>query len=537
MPKTIITATPPTPNGDLHVGHLSGPYLAADVCARYLRARGEDVTYISSSDDNQSYVVTTAQRLGTSPRELAAAQAEQIKGTLAKASIAIDAFTVPDRHHVDLVQRFFQRLYRDGVLAQKKTRVLWCREHQRYAFESYLKGFCPTCFSPTAGAICEACGHPNDATTILDPQCGASPDHTLEPREVELVVLELERFRDAITNFYAEQARFWRPHPVRLVAQLLQAPLPDYPITYISDWGIPAPFPGCDGQVLNVWAEMLPGLMRTAEYARTQRGDGKPEAEAIWRADSGNRLIQFLGYDNSFFFAVVHLALTLASRGRCVLPSAIITNEFYQLDNFKFSTSKNHAIWARDLLDRRSVDEVRFYLAFSNPELQKANFTQTEMDKLVAEAFVGPWQEFAAAVALFDLSQAATAAELSGEGRALVARVIASFERYYQVESFSMQGIAELLSQLLGWLGQRANALAQRRHNGRRGAEELPTVWAIARLLPALAAPLLPDFALRLDAALGQCTCGQWPKRGSAPSHAAPAATLDGVMPMRPTTH
>src|ERR1043166_7665048 len=107
MPKTIITATPPTPNGDLHVGHLSGPYLAADVCARYLRARGEDVTYISSSDDNQSYVVTTAQRLGTSPRKLAAAQAEQIKGTLAKASIAIDGFNVPDPHHVDPAPHVF----------------------------------------------------------------------------------------------------------------------------------------------------------------------------------------------------------------------------------------------------------------------------------------------------------------------------------------------------------------------------------------------------------------------------------------------
>jgi methionyl-tRNA synthetase len=536
MAKTIITATPPTPNGDLHVGHLSGPYLAADVCARFMRARGEDVTYVSSSDDNQSYVVTTAQRLGISPRKLAAAQAEQIKGTLAKASIAIDAFTVPDDGHVALVQRFFQRLYRDGVLVRKKTRALWCREHQRYAFESYLKGFCPICFAPTAGAICEACGHPNDAATILDPQCGVNSDHTLEPRDVELVVLELERFRAAIRNFYAEHARFWRPHPVRLVEELLEGPLPDYPITYISDWGIAAPFPDCHGQVLNVWAEMLPGLMRTAEFAQTHRDGGKADAEALWHADSGNRLIQFLGYDNSFFFAVVHLALALGYEPRILLPTAIITNEFYQLDNFKFSTSKNHAIWARDLLDRRAVDEVRFYLAFSNPEFQKANFTQTEMDKLVAEAFVGPWQDFAAAVALFDRAHAVTNAELSCEGKALVAGLIASFERYYKIETFSMQRIAELLSQLLSWLGQRTNAVAQSRHNGRRGVEELATIWAIIRLLPALAGPLLPDFAQRLDAALGQRTCGHWPNGGTAASHAAPAAKLDGVLPPR-TTH
>src|SRR5262249_55684445 len=333
------------------------------------------------------------------------------------------------------------------------------------------------------------------------------------------------------------QARFWRPHPVRLVEELLDAPLPDYPVTYLSDWGIPAPFPGCAGQVLNVWAEMLPGLMRTAEVAQTKGADGEPDGEAIWHPNSGNRLIQFLGYDNSFFFAVVHLALAMASRGRCILPTAIITNEFYQLDNFKFSTSKNHAIWARDLLDRRPVDEVRFYLAFGNPEFQKANFTQAEMDKLVAEAFVRPWQQLVAAIALFDHSQASNTAELSGEGRALVAGLIASFERYYKVEAFSMQRIAELFSQLLGWLGHFAKSVAQRQHNGRQGSQELATVWTILGLLPALVGPLLPDFARRLDAALGQDTCGRWPNGGLPPANAAPAAKLESALPPRHPAH
>ena len=133
MAKTIITATPPTPNGDLHVGHLSGPYLAADVHARFLRARGQDVAYVSSSDDNQSYVVTTAHRLGMEPKALAAQQAERIRETLAQASIAIDAFTVPDWRHDELVQKFFRRLYDDGVLTRKKKAVFWCKEHKHYA--------------------------------------------------------------------------------------------------------------------------------------------------------------------------------------------------------------------------------------------------------------------------------------------------------------------------------------------------------------------------------------------------------------------
>src|SRR5262245_44638299 len=114
MPKVIITATPPTPNGDLHVGHVSGPYLAADVHARFLRSQGKDVAYVSSADDNQSYVVTTAKRLGVAPKQLAGEQAERIRESLAKASIAIDAFTAPDRRHVEFVQEFFLRLYDDN---------------------------------------------------------------------------------------------------------------------------------------------------------------------------------------------------------------------------------------------------------------------------------------------------------------------------------------------------------------------------------------------------------------------------------------
>jgi len=536
MSKTIITATPPTPNGDLHVGHLSGPYLAADVHARFLRARGEDVAYVSSSDDNQSYVVTTAHRLGTQPKVLASQQAERIRETLAKASIAIDAFTVPDQRHVELVQKFFLRLYDDGVLTRKKKSVFWCKGHKHYAFESYLRGHCAQCFSPTAGAICEACGHPNDAGTILDPQCSIDPKHELEPREVEVVVLELERFRAELRDFYADKWRSWRPHPIRLVDELLERPLPDYPITYISDWGIPAPFPDCDGHVLNVWAEMLPGLMRTVEWTEVERGERSADGEALWHPESGNRLIQFLGYDNSFFFAVVHLILSLATRDRCILPTAIMTNEFYQLENFKFSTSKNHAIWARDLLSQRTVDETRFYLALSNPEFQKTNFAQAEMDKMVGASFTGPWQTLASGLGRLSRAQhgrRTSGAEISPASRALAEQLIGSFARHYAIETFSLQRAAELFSQLLTWLGHRANAVADARQGGPTASQNANEIWAVTRLIPPLICPLLPDFAGRLDAALGQKTCHCWPRGEPLAAAAAPVSGLGTILPTR----
>ena len=403
MPKTIITATPPTPNGDLHVGHLSGPYLAADVHARFLRARGEDVAYVSSSDDNQSYVVTTAHRLGTQPKVLASQQAERIRETLAKASIAIDAFTVPDQRHVEFVQKFFLRLYNDGVLTRKKKCVFWCKGHRHYAFESYLRGYCAQCFSPTAGA-------------------------------------------------------------------------------------------------------------------------------------TGNRLIQFLGYDNSFFFAVVHLILAMAARDRCILPTSIMTNEFYQLENFKFSTSKNHAIWARDLLAQRTVDETRFYLALSNPEFQKTNFAQAEMDRLVGASFAGPWQTLASGLGRLGRAppgRRTSGTEISPESRALAAQLIASFERHYAIETFSLQRAAELFSQLLTWLGHRAHAVADAQQSGPTASQNASEIWAITRLIPSLICPLLPDFADRLDAALGQKTCHRWPGGEPLAASAAPVSGLGRILPTR----
>ena len=399
---------------------------------------------------------------------------------------------------------------------------------------SYLRGTCSHCFSPTAGAICEACGHPNDARTILDPQCSIDPGHALELREVDVVVLELERYRTELREFYVDKWRTWRPHPLRLVEELLEKPLPDYPVTYISDWGIPAPFPGCDGHVLNVWAEMLPGLMRTVEWVETQRGDRNVDGEALWHPASGNRLIQFLGYDNSFFFAVVHVVLALAIRDRCILPTSIMTNEFYQLENFKFSTSKNHAIWARDLLAQRSVDEVRFYLALSNPEFQKTNFAQakwTSWSPQASQVLGRRWQPGSTASVAGGRVTPTSRVDISAETRALVEQLVGSFERYYAIETFSLQRVAEVFSQLLIWLGRRANAVADASPAGSGASQDASQVWMITRLIPSLVSPLLPDLAGRLDKVLAQTTCHQWPGSERLASGVTPVSTVGQILP------
>src|SRR5262249_45008060 len=158
-----------------------------------------------------------------------------------------------------------------------------------------------------------------------------------------------------------------RPHVLRFVEEMLDRPLRDFPVSYPGEWGIPLTIPGFESQVVNVWAEMLPGLVYMTEVGLAN--GSRPPSPDAWARSSGYDLVQFLGYDNTFSFSFAHLGLLFA-HDKWIEPTAIVTNEFYHLDNSKFSTSRRHLIWARDLVTRYGVDNVRFYLGINNPELQ-----------------------------------------------------------------------------------------------------------------------------------------------------------------------
>lgn len=495
--RYVVTATPPTPNGDFHVGHFSGPYLGGDIFARYQRLRGNEVSYVSSADRNQSYVVTTAERLGVDPDGLAHASHRDMIRTLEAGDIRMDAFNAVGPHHVEVVQNFFRRVADNGHVTIKKTQVPYSPKSGRYLFESFLAGHCPTCWAATAGAICETCGHPNSFSTIDLPR-STTDDDALEHHAMDVAYLELEAFRDRIVAFYEQRRGRWRPHLIELVDELLERRLPDYPLTYPSGWGIPSPIAGTEGQVLNVWAEMLPGLIASTDLCAQ---------DAPWRAQSGAKVVQFLGYDNSFFFAVVHLALAMA-HGDCRLPDTIVTNEFFELDNYKFSTSKGHLIWARDLLEEVDVSVVRFYLALANPETQKMNFTRAAMDELSAVRLLVPYR-----TALATMQRAATAAGLMGR-EIVVSQAEADrlndmldrFARFHEARWFSPQRVAEHLSHLLCRIGTGAEE-AEARGDPRELRLALLVTWLV---LPVVSAPLMPQFSADLCDSLGRDVPKRW---------------------------
>jgi len=507
-----VTATPPTPNGDFHVGHIAGPYLGADIFARYQRMRGHNVVYVCSADRNQSYVVTTAERDNVEPDQLAASCYTLMVETLKAAQVSMDIFSKVDAVHKAHVTNFFRAIDNRGHVKRKVKRLPYSKTDQRYLFESFVSGFCPVCWSATAGAICEACGHPNDAETIELMAASDSPG-VIEWREREVAVLELEAFRDQFEAFYQRKRGVWRPHITEFAREMLANPLPDYPLTYVSDWGIPVPFTGLKGQVFNVWAEMLPGLMNSTAEAFEVRGGTRRDGLALWQRDSGTRLVQFLGYDNSFFFAFVHLALTWA-HDDVVAPETILTNEFLELDNFKFSTSKKHLLWARDLLRDRGVNAARFYLALANPEHQKMNFTLSAMSRLVETRLTRPFAAAltGAASAIESLQCSISDWRVDSSLAARLGTVLDRFAHFHEIETFSPQRIAEHLSQLL----TRIDAGSRRVIDGAMEREErLAEVCYLAGLLrivlPVVTQPLLPDFSNWVASQLASPDPALWP--------------------------
>lgn len=508
----VVTATPPTPNGDFHVGHLSGPYLGADIFTRYQRMRGANVLYVSSADTNQSYVVTTAERKGRDPFALAASCHREMVTTLADGRIAVDAFNEPDARHSALVQDFMRVVDQRGHVKRKIKRLPFSNAEGRFLFESFVAGHCPECWAPTAGAICETCGHPNDSASLELSRAARSVE-PLAYRDVEIAVLEMETFRPQLERFYREKRGSWRPHVVEFVFEMLARPLPDYPLTYPSDWGIPAPFAGCEGQVVNVWAEMLPGLVNSTAEAIHLAGGAREAGAAMWRAESPARLVQFLGFDNSFFFAMVHPVLAWA-HGDCKIVDTILTNEFFELDHFKFSTSKNHLIWARDLLLERPVDLVRYHLALANPEHQKSNFSREAMDVLVNVRLLVPFSD-----ALDGLARAGahlkcidTPLQADAATAVRLERVLSRFARFHEIETFSPQRIAEHLSQLLVRISAGARHIVEGRLSPVEACAEYAFLAGAVRVvLPAAASPLMPDFARRLAVALEAGDACRWP--------------------------
>jgi methionyl-tRNA synthetase len=508
--RVLVTATPPTPNGDLHLGHLSGPYVAADIYTRYLRMRGSDARYISGADIHQSYVALKGRQIGAAPAATASRFSDAMAQTLHAAEVELDLFAQPStsEHHIQFVQGFFKKLYEDGKFIVKDADSLFCESCAMYLFEAHVRGKCPHCGAGASGNACEDCGRPNDCIDLVDPTC-IHCRNTPSKRVFKRLYFPLSQYHEQLASYFASVNM--NMHMRVLCDKMLSDGLPDISISHISDWGIPVPLDEFAGQTLYVWFEMAPGYLSATQEA-LQAAPGGQEWRRFWQGDDA-KVVQFFGFDNGYFHAVLFPALFMAYDPAIKLPATFVTNEFYRLDNLKFSTSRVHAIWGSEFIGPVPSDIVRFYLSYDRPETEQTNFTLSAFKQTVQRELIDSWQPWlqqlkAKVLHEYDGIVPEAGAWLPDHRRFYnsLKQVTEQAMTAYADVTFSPQRVTRLSSELVrtarafGKAEEYANQVPARQAHRRTGiALEL----LAAKTLALLIAPIMPHFAQQIAEDLG----------------------------------
>jgi methionyl-tRNA synthetase len=488
-----VTATPPTPNGDLHLGHMAGPYVAADVLRRYLAAEGSPVLMTTGMDDHQSYVPMRGVRSGHTAEQVAAHYGKRIAAAWRDAGVRFDRIVEPRRTpgYVEFVQGFFHKLYDRGVLVPRTKPLPFCPRCDRWLYEAFVSGRCPHCGESSNGNACEACARPNHCGDLSDPVCLICAERA-QLRDHTRLFLPLEPFAEKL-------ARFWdsvrMPPRLRALCQAMAADgLPEIAVSHPSGWGVPVPAAlGFEGQRIYVWFEMAPGYL--LEFAPpTARPPAGP--------------VQFFGFDNGYFHAVLFPALFMAWDPDLPLPAAFVVNEFYRYEGKKFSTSRQHAVWARDGLADAGADAVRLHVMRDRPNGRQTNFTRGDLERARAHLH-GAWNGWLARLMAnldADTGGVVPGEQPGGEGwtvlRTRLTRLAEDLRDAYSLPGFDPRRAVSLLDELVrcvsdfGYLHEH-----EPRPHSRRAA--LSAQLAVASALAAWAGPALPAGAGRLSQMLG----------------------------------
>ncbi|MEU3623891.1 methionine--tRNA ligase [Amycolatopsis coloradensis] len=450
MNRLVVISPAPTANGDLHLGHLAGPFLAADVCTRYARATGREALYGTGMHFTQNYIVTAAARLGVAPEELRERSSEQVQQTLAAMGIEVDGFGCIGDRFTKLVIDFYDRLHGMGALELRTVRFPYLPSTGEYLMDAYVTGGCPFCLADGYAGICESCGLPVAPGDLIGPRSTLRPDEPLEYREADILVFPVERYRVELEAYFARTPM--RPGMAQLIESALAGPLPDFPITQPTSWGIPAPFPEVPGQVIYPHMEGMPWSMFTTALAAEKRGAVLAADDELWHSDSGSTVVYFLGLDATYPFAIVGTAMLTALGGH-VLPSRYVTNEFYELANEKFSTSRGHVVSGRELATEVPRDLIRFHLCATSPEYQRTDFTHEALLRVSETRLTGPWNRVAAVV---DAWVGHGPLPVSEEARRTALRMAERFADGYELRRFSVTAVASTLAEQLGRLDRLA---------------------------------------------------------------------------------
>ena len=378
--RTTVTSALPYANGGVHMGHLAGVYVPADIYVRYLRLKGEDVMFVGGSDEHGVPVTQRARKEGITPQQVVDRYHKMIKDSFEEFGISFDVYsrTTSATHH-KFASDFFRKLYDDGKLVEKTTEQFYDEEAGKFLTDRDIIGECPYCHHPAAkGNQCEdGCGRDLDPTELINPR-SAESGAKLVLKETKNWFLPLNDYEDWLKEWILEGHKEWRSNVYGQCKSWLDMELQPRAMTRDLDWGIPVPVEGAEGKVLYVWFDAPIGyISNTKELC-----ESNPERWGTWQRwwqDEETRLVHFIGKDNIVFHCII-FPVMMKAHGGYIMPDNVPANEFLNLEGDKISTSRNWAVWLHEyLVDFPGKQDVlRYALTASAPETKDNDFTWAE---------------------------------------------------------------------------------------------------------------------------------------------------------------
>jgi methionyl-tRNA synthetase len=372
--RYTITAALPYTNGPIHIGHLAGVYVPADIYARYQRLQNKDVAFICGSDEHGVAITLKAKKEGTTPQEVVDKYHNIIKKSFADFGISFDNYsrTSAEIHH-QTASEFFKKMYDAGQFIEEVTEQLYDEEANQFLADRFVTGTCPKCGNEEAyGDQCEKCGSSLNATDLINPRSVISGNKPIL-KETKHWFLPLDRYEDFLREWIlVDHKKDWKPNVYGQCKSWIDDGLRPRAVTRDLDWGIPVPVEGADGKVLYVWFDAPIGyISSTKEWAEKE---GK-NWEDYWK-DENTKLLHFIGKDNIVFHCIIFPAM-LKAEGSYILPDNVPANEFLNLEGNKLSTSKNWAVWLHEYLEDfpNQQDVLRYVLTANAPETKDNDFT------------------------------------------------------------------------------------------------------------------------------------------------------------------
>ena len=368
--RTTVTTALPYANGPIHIGHLAGVYVPADIYVRYLRLKGEDVLFIGGSDEHGVPITLTARKEGVTPQDIVDRYHDMIKKSFETFGISFDIYsrTTSSTHRV-LASEIFKTIYDKGGFIEKSSEQYYDEKAQQFLADRYITGKCPHCGNEHAyGDQCESCGTSLSPDDLINPQSTISGSVPVK-RETKHWYLPLDQHEAWLRQWILEEHKEWKPNVYGQCKSWLDMGLQPRAVSRDLDWGIPVPVEGAEGKVLYVWFDAPIGYISNTKELL-------PDDWEKWWKDEDTRLLHFIGKDNIVFHCIVFPAM-LKAEGSYILPDNVPANEFMNLEGDKISTSRNWAVWLHEYLQEfpDKQDVLRYVLTANAPETKDNDFT------------------------------------------------------------------------------------------------------------------------------------------------------------------